>query len=88
MKIGFTGTRNGMTSQQKKVITRFEIFTTKVLEAHHGDCPGSDADFHYFIREIDPAMPSTQAFMLDSIISFPYTLVHWNLNFLRFYKAF
>jgi hypothetical protein len=55
MKIGFTGSRLGMTSQQKDVITRLEIFTTKVLEAHHGDCPGSDADFHHFIREIDQA---------------------------------
>jgi hypothetical protein len=53
MKIGFTGTRLGMTPQQKEVITRLEIFTTKVLEAHHGDCLGSDADFHHFIIEID-----------------------------------
>jgi hypothetical protein len=53
MKIGFTGTRNGMTPQQKDAITRLEVFTTAVSEAHHGDCPGSDADFHHFIREID-----------------------------------
>jgi hypothetical protein len=56
MKIGFTGSRFGMTPQQKEVITRLEVFTTKVLEAHHGDCLGSDADFHHFIREIDPAI--------------------------------
>jgi hypothetical protein len=56
MKIGFTGSRLGMTSQQKDVITKLEIFTTKVLEAHHGDCPGSDADFHQLIREIDQAI--------------------------------
>jgi len=42
-----------MTPQQKEVITRLELFTTKVLEAHHGDCLGSNADFHHFIREID-----------------------------------
>jgi hypothetical protein len=45
--------RIGMTPQQKDVITRLEVFTTKVLEAHHGDCPGSDADCHHFIIEID-----------------------------------
>ena len=56
MKIGFTGSRFGMTPQQKEVITRLEIFTTKVSEAHHGDCLGSDADFHHFIREIDQAI--------------------------------
>jgi hypothetical protein len=56
MKIGFTGSRFGMTPQQKEVITKLEIFTTKVLEVHHGDCPGSDADFHQFIREVDPAI--------------------------------
>jgi hypothetical protein len=54
VKIGFTGSRLGMTPQQKDVITRLEVFTTKVLETHHGDCLGSDADFHHFIREIDP----------------------------------
>jgi hypothetical protein len=53
MKTGFTGTRNGMTPQQKEVITRLEVFTTKILEAYHGDCLGSDADFHHLIREID-----------------------------------
>jgi hypothetical protein len=52
VKIGFTGSRNGMTPQQKEVITRLEVFIIKVLEAHHGDCPGNDADFHHFIREI------------------------------------
>jgi hypothetical protein len=56
MKIGFTGLRNGMTPQQKDIIIRLELFTTKVLEAHHGDCLGSDADFHHLIREIDPAI--------------------------------
>jgi hypothetical protein len=56
MKIGFTGTRYDMTPQQKDAITRLELFTTKVLEAHHGDCLGSDADFHHFIREIDQAI--------------------------------
>jgi hypothetical protein len=56
MKIGFTGSRNGMTPQQKDVITRLEIFTIKVFEAHHGDCLGSDAEFHQLIRQIEPAI--------------------------------
>jgi hypothetical protein len=53
IKIGFTGLRFGMTPPQKVAITRLEVFTTKVLEAHHEDYLGSDADFHHFIREID-----------------------------------
>jgi hypothetical protein len=56
MKISFTGSRFGMTPQQKDAITRLEVFTTKVSEAHHGDCLGSDADFHHYIRETDPAI--------------------------------
>ncbi len=42
MKIGFTGTRNGMTPQQgssfNRVISELPSFT----EFHHGDCVGAD----------------------------------------------
>jgi hypothetical protein len=55
MEIGFTGSRNGLKPQRKDIITRLEIFTTGVSKAHHRDCPGSDADFHHLIREIDQA---------------------------------
>lgn len=50
MKIGFTGTRNGMTEAQKKAITAL-IEQHNITEAHHGDCIGSDAEFHALIRQ-------------------------------------
>jgi len=45
MKIGFTGTKDGMTPEQKKTITDF-IENNYISEFHHGDCIGSDEDFH------------------------------------------
>lgn len=52
MKIGFTGNRKGFTPAQNK--TMVKVFTSlsaqKVEEAHHGDCVGSDTDFHFFVR--------------------------------------
>ena len=54
MKVGFTGTRQGMTEAQKvevrayltwhRPISTFQLF--KELEAHHGDCVGADDDFN------------------------------------------
>lgn len=47
MKIGFTGTRNGMTlSQRERLIwilnDQGQEFGEEVDEFHHGDCKGSD----------------------------------------------
>lgn len=49
-KIGFTGTRNGMTDLQKKAVKKF-ITSEKFNELHHGDCIGSDKDIHDMIVE-------------------------------------
>ncbi len=53
--IGFTGTRNGMTAQQKITVTSF-LETLKQNESIpgiiglHGDCVGADEDFHNICR--------------------------------------
>lgn len=48
MKIGFTGTRNGMSVQQLSVVKDllFDLSLKGIEEIHHGDCIGSDAQFH------------------------------------------
>lgn len=52
--IGFTGTRRGMTPEQKEAVRRYllEVYPTEVS---HGDRVGSDAEFHDLVREILPA---------------------------------
>lgn len=47
MKVGFTGTRNGMTYEQKVKVKEFIADNAfQIDEVHHGDCIGADADFH------------------------------------------
>lgn len=48
MILGFTGTRQGMTTAQRKTVLSLikRIDPDKVL---HGDCTGSDAEFHAMI---------------------------------------
>lgn len=42
-RVGFTGTRRGMTDRQAGTIARVLLTAS---EAHHGDCLGADAEFH------------------------------------------
>jgi hypothetical protein len=42
-RIGFTGTRKGMTPWQREVVRRILLGAS---EAHHGDCEGADEEFH------------------------------------------
>jgi len=55
MKIGFTGTQQGMTEAQK--VTILELLTAvPVTEIHHGDCIGADKDFHAIVRAYQPSI--------------------------------
>lgn len=45
MKLGFTGTREGMTDEQRGRVVDF-LRQHRPSEQHHGDCIGADAEFH------------------------------------------
>lgn len=48
--IGFTGTRDGMTDSQKKVLAHL-LYALGAQILHHGDCIGADEDAHNIARE-------------------------------------
>ena len=53
MRIGFTGTRTGMTvAQVVAVVNRLQLIAAlrhEVLIVHHGDCMGADEQFHKLV---------------------------------------
>lgn len=48
MRIGFSGTRRGMTSVQMHVVEAalLDKGLGEITAVHHGDCIGADAEFH------------------------------------------
>jgi hypothetical protein len=47
MRVGFTGTRAGLSVVQRKSLVRLiDTIRGEVTETHHGDCVGADAEFH------------------------------------------
>ena len=51
IKIGFTGTRHGMTEEQKNEVKKI-IKSKKCEEFHHGMCVGSDEQAHQIITNM------------------------------------
>jgi len=50
MKVGFTGSRYGMTTQQLDALAAY-LTALSPTEVHHGDCIGADSQFHSMCRE-------------------------------------
>lgn len=53
--VGFTGTRQGLTSAQRRTIIAFlqDIGDENILRIHHGDCIGADAELHQIALDLD-----------------------------------
>lgn len=52
-KLGFTGSRGGLTDRQSEVLAYF-VAAINPTEAHHGDCVGADLAFHEAVRRHSP----------------------------------
>jgi hypothetical protein len=52
MKIGFTGTREGMTEQQRSAFDEWICSQPDITEFHHGDCVGADDQAADVLHEI------------------------------------
>jgi len=53
MKVGFTGTREGISVNQHRELIKF-IKENDFTELHHGDCVGADAQMHEYTRLFKP----------------------------------
>lgn len=70
MKLGFTGTKQGMSQIQLEVIKNFiDSFKEMITEGHHGDCVGADVQFNEVMESFDiwvvshpPSNPTYRAF--------------------------
>lgn len=66
MRLGFTGTRDGMTDAQKSAFSeRLAGLPSTVTEFHHGACVGADAQAVEIVYEESPRCPVITAHLSD-----------------------
>ena len=73
--VGFTGTQEGMTEEQKATLYTLLSNLEQFDEFHHGDCVGSDAQAHEIAMELcmrrvihPPIDPKKRAFCKGDVI--------------------
>lgn len=54
MDIGFTGTREGMTTAQNSAVCEIVLRLPENLVLHHGDCIGADYEMHDLVEMLKP----------------------------------
>lgn len=95
MKVGFTGTRQGMTRDQEKVVTEL-LIKLRVTEGHHGDCVGSDEEFHDILESLaldivvhPPSNPKLRAWCKgpDTMVLRPQDYLRRNRDIVRATEA-
>ena len=75
MIVGFTGTQQGMTEQQARVLVLI-VSAFRMTEFHHGDCIGADAQAHDIVRKNSsckihihpPIIRSKRAFKIADVV--------------------
>ncbi len=78
MRVGFTGSRNGLTADQRRRLFDTLSQLVPIIEAHHGDCVGADAEFHDWcvLHKVPviihpPEIETMRAFKTEGIILAP-----------------
>ena len=79
MRVGFTGTRLGMSNKQKEVIGDALEYALEITEAHHGICVGADEEFHGIAAELGIPIvghPPSEVVYLAKIPDEEFTFLH------------
>jgi len=88
MKVGFTGTQEGLTKIQKIMLIEFLVNNVfQIEEVAHGDCIGADAEFHSICYQLGikivihpPLNPKKRAYCTSPYVLEPKEYIERNHN--------